>query len=414
MDVPYCPLCTFSSSSPYFLTQHVEAVHPEKDEPPFVSRHFLDVDQADDGGCEVVTTCGGAPSPHYIECECGEAILLSEFDDHVQLHAAESAAMAVGTAQLPVGGTSSSSQQCRAWPLIAAPVEPMDRRSASSGGNNVDSPSHSNGASPSKSQHSSRINQAKQTYTVKEWIDLLPAPNASLSRTKAYTTAPKNARRLGKAELGPYAHEEQMPAWLHRHLERGAKVSVVNQISPCGRSLRLEVVANECPGILQVLAQLCEQDCMLSKVYLCHPGVQHIFKTAKEGGFCGYRNIQMMISYIQAARAQGYDCFNCRIPSILDLQELIESAWDRGINAVGKVETGGIRGTRKYIGTPEAQTLLVSLMIGCEASAFNDAENPPAFRKLYEEVERYFVGHSSPSPEKVCRTSLPPIYFQHP
>ncbi|KAL8976058.1 MAG: hypothetical protein Q9177_006925, partial [Variospora cf. flavescens] len=94
------------------------------------------------------------------------------------------------------------------------------------------------------------------------------------------------------------------------------------------------------------------------------------------------------------------------------LQELIESAWDRGINAVGKVETGGIRGTRKYIGTPE--TLLVSLMIGCEASAFNDAENPPAFRKVYDEVERYFVGHSSPSPEKVCRTSLPPIYFQHP
>lgn len=197
MDVPYCPLCTFSSSNPYFLTQHVEAVHPEKDEPPFVSRHFLDVDQADDGGCEVVTTCGGAPSSHYIECECGEAILLSEFDDHVQLHAAESADMAVGTAQLPVGGTLSSSQQCGAWPLIAAPVQPMDRRSASSGGNNVDSPSHSNGASPSKSQHSSRINQAKQTCTVKEWIDLLPALNAPLSRTKAYTTAPKNARRLG-------------------------------------------------------------------------------------------------------------------------------------------------------------------------------------------------------------------------
>lgn len=38
---------------------------------------------------------------------------------------------------------------------------------------------------------------------------------------------------------------------------------------------------------------------------------------------------------------------------MLDLQELIESAWDRGINTTGKVETGGIRGTRKYIGTPE-------------------------------------------------------------
>ena len=86
-----------------------------------------------------------------------------------------------------------------------------------------------------------------------------------------------------------------MPAWLYRQLERGAKVSVVNQISHGGRLARLEVVANETRGILPVLAQLCEQDPMLSKVYLCHSGVQHVFKMAKEGGFCGYRNIQMMV-----------------------------------------------------------------------------------------------------------------------
>ena len=34
---------------------------------------------------------------------------------------------------------------------------------------------------------------------------------------------------------------------------------------------------------------------------------------------------------------------------------MIESAWDKGINDTGRVETGGIRGTRKYIGTPEAR-----------------------------------------------------------
>lgn len=88
-----------------------------------------------------------------------------------------------------------------------------------------------------------------------------------------------------------------MPAWLHRQLERGAKVSVVNQISQGGRLVPLEMVANETRGILPVLAQLCEQDPTLSKVYLCHPGVQHIFKMAKEGGFCGYRNIQMIVCF---------------------------------------------------------------------------------------------------------------------
>lgn len=86
-----------------------------------------------------------------------------------------------------------------------------------------------------------------------------------------------------------------MPAWLQSQLERGAKVTIVNRISHQGQLVRLELVANETRGVLSVLAQLCEQDNMLAKVYLCHPGVQHVFKMAKEGGFCGYRNIQMMV-----------------------------------------------------------------------------------------------------------------------
>lgn len=86
-----------------------------------------------------------------------------------------------------------------------------------------------------------------------------------------------------------------MPAWLQRQLERGAKVTIVNQITNEGQLVQLETVANEAKGALSVLAQLCEQDNMLAKVYLCHPRVQHVFKMAKEGGFCGYRNIQMMV-----------------------------------------------------------------------------------------------------------------------
>lgn len=34
---------------------------------------------------------------------------------------------------------------------------------------------------------------------------------------------------------------------------------------------------------------------------------------------------------------------------------MIEDAWDAGINLEGRIETGGIRGTRKYIGTPEVR-----------------------------------------------------------
>jgi hypothetical protein len=64
----------------------------------------------------------------------------------------------------------------------------------------------------------------------------------------------------------------------------------------------------------------------------------------------------MMCSYIIGVESQGCDRFENKIPSIFDIQEYIEHAWDLGIKAEGRVETGGIRGTRKYIGTPEVST----------------------------------------------------------
>jgi len=73
------------------------------------------------------------------------------------------------------------------------------------------------------------------------------------------------------------------------------------------------------------------------------------------GGFCGYRNIQMISSYIIAAEYHGHEVFEGKIPTIFEIQDHIENAWDNGINANGRVETGGIRGTRKYIGTPDVR-----------------------------------------------------------
>lgn len=144
-----------------------------------------------------------------------------------------------------------------------------------------------------------------------------------------------------------------MPEWLRRQLEHGAKITIINNIGPDGRLIRTETVANEYRNIIPVLAQLCEQDPSVSTVFFCNPNVRHVVKMAKEGGFCGYRNIQMMISYIRDARSEGYRLFHDRLPSVIQLQDMIEDAWERGFNSIGKIETGGIRGTRKYIGTPE-------------------------------------------------------------
>ena len=144
-----------------------------------------------------------------------------------------------------------------------------------------------------------------------------------------------------------------MPEWLRRQLEHGARITTTNKIGHDGRLIRTETIANEYREVIPVLAQLCEQDPSVSKVYFCNPNVTHVVKMAKEGGFCGYRNIQMMISYIRDARSEGHRLFHGRLPSVIQLQDMIESAWEQGFNSIGKIETGGIRGTRKYIGTPE-------------------------------------------------------------
>ena len=69
----------------------------------------------------------------------------------------------------------------------------------------------------------------------------------------------------------------------------------------------------------------------------------------------------MLTSYIIGVESQGYQSFGNKIPTIFDIQEYIETAWDLGINSQGRVETGGIRGTRKYIGTPDVSAITVLL-----------------------------------------------------
>jgi zinc finger-containing ubiquitin peptidase 1 len=61
----------------------------------------------------------------------------------------------------------------------------------------------------------------------------------------------------------------------------------------------------------------------------------------------------MLSSYITSVGFKGSRHIDKDIPSVFEIQDFIETAWDNGINAQGRAETGGIKGTRKYIGTPE-------------------------------------------------------------
>ncbi|KAL8945126.1 MAG: hypothetical protein Q9211_000338 [Gyalolechia sp. 1 TL-2023] len=382
----------------------------------------MDEDKIQNVGCKELAITQDAPSQDYIECECGEAVLLAEFNDHAQLHTAESADMALDSARLPEGVTLSPPNQHMTWPATTSPLHLVDLNTLPAANKAAKSPRHGHEARSSKLKHVSRSNINKQHPTLKEWIDILLGSTASTARTKSHSTHHKDVRRLGKAELGPYAHEEQMPAWLYRQLERGAKVSIVNQIGQGGGLVRLEVVANEARSLLPVLAQLCEQDSTLSKVFLCHPGVQHVFKMAKEGGFCGYRNIQMMVGkpipllYIQELPTVDYLSSPTSKPPTRKVMNISLAEYHQFLickNSSKALGTGvSMQQARSRQGVSEELGNTLARQ-SCEASAFNDLNNPPAFEKVYRDVERYFMKRTPLSSEKVSRTSLPPIYFQH-
>ncbi|MCJ1260216.1 hypothetical protein MMC22_000075 [Lobaria immixta] len=380
--------------------EHVECCHPENGVSPFNVREDEGISRLAGGHDEEAAGVSDAPSQgdDYFQCDCGEVVMLPEFNSHMALHESEETTVdeAAPAAILDHGRSLKKENLARA---SMADIGTYPSKSSSS---------------KSHVKHRSRASKDNSHHGVKDFVGVLLGSNSSPSRPKAVRAKHKAPRRLGKAELGPHADEDQMPGWLRKQLTAGPPVTVMNKIDYNGNLVRVESMANEIRGTMAVLNQLCEQDRTLSKVYLSHPDVRHVVKMSKEGGFCGYRNIQMMISFIQDAKSQGYQHFSGKLPSILELQDAIERAWDKGINDAGRIETGGIRGTRKYIGTPEAQALFVSLDISCEANAFGDTNDSPVFRQLIETVEEYFLSGATDPSQKVCRTSLPPLYFQHP
>ncbi len=118
----------------------------------------------------------------------------------------------------------------------------------------------------------------------------------------------------------------------------------------------------------------------LRKEGLCtHSPYSLLLKKETPGSFCGYRNIQMLISYIIASGSTGSELFGKTFPTIFEIQDLIENAWDNGYNSQGRVETGGIRGTRKYIGTPEV-CLLRHISSGHHSPLSRRRRYSPAYR----------------------------------
>ncbi|KAI1075246.1 peptidase family C78-domain-containing protein [Whalleya microplaca] len=369
-----CPFCGYKADIEYAILLHMETLHPEGKSP------FVPDETANDFDADI--------SVEEAECPidgCGIILTLAELDDHIELHASE------GAEPEP-----ESEPEPEPKPTERSLASYDDQTSTLVNGYHSPYMLASSVAQSSRARPHDRTDpHDTQVRSIEKWKQILHMP----SSRKAYDAhlptdgPPPPRKRLGKEELGKYAHENKMPDWLVSLLKQGGYESA--------------------HGIITVLEQLLEQNPSTDYAYLCHPAVQHISKLRREGSFCGYRNIQMLTSYIVGASATGADVFRHKVPSIFRIQDYIEKAWDMGINTQGRVETGGVKGTRKYIGTPEAQAIFLSLGIPCEAQGFKRPEAGAAEALLFNAVERYFESAPFDPQEKVRCTTLPPIYFQH-
>ncbi len=114
--------------------------------------------------------------------------------------------------------------------------------------------------------------------------------------------------------------------------------------------------SNTFTGVITRLKKLLDRNDDIEVAYLCTESAVQVHKLPDEGAhFCGYRNLQMICLALQQTRPDIADLKQKL--SINRLQEMIEDAWDQGINSHGRDQTGGIIETRKHVGTSEVPPL---------------------------------------------------------
>lgn len=185
-------------------------------------------------------------------------------------------------------------------------------------------------------------------------------------------------------------------------------------------------------------------------VYLCDSTVDQIMTQPYDKGWgCGYRNCQMLLSYLQKAQINGVS-FVKHVPSIEGIQYLIDQAWKdgkymvycvllwiivwlirrwmTGIDRSGAAQLEhGIVNTEKWIGATEVYALLTYLGIRCKildfdsaSIAYDDSRVTEFANGLLDCVQDYFVSgsnlgtHTSDNESNtVHMTNKAPIYIQH-
>jgi len=386
-DKVACPFCGLNGSSEYAIQLHIEERHTG--DSSFVPKDNV---KASTPGTDAPAEASSMLEEGWMQCTrpaCGELIHLLDIDEHLDLHEA----IAASEAEEQPTKSPSGSRKSRASANAASHASKAYSFKAPTQGSRSLFTDYFSGSS----HHGLRS----------------PARHRPVSR-------PRTVGRLGKRELGPNAFEKTMPDHVRQRLVKDALPRHTNHIGADGKLYRESKVDNETPGLIDVIANLCASDPQTEAVYVCDPAVKHICKIRCDGNFCGYWNIQVLLSYFNSKAGVSAELSN-----VLQIQDIIEQAWDAGICTYGRIETGGIRGSRKWIGTHEAMAYFTQVGLNAEALSFcsDDGDDSikiggsrPVAADLLDHIEAYFI--SGLEREGVRATGnahitiLAPVYFQ--
>ena len=142
--------------------------------------------------------------------------------------------------------------------------------------------------------------------------------------------------------------------------------------------------------------------------FLCDPYTV-FFPTseADRGWDCGYRNCQTLFSHlISSAETKDHLRMNS-VPSILQLQQILENAWNSGWDVQGAIQLNHcVLNSKIWIGTTEIAAILRFLGVHCDIIDFHKpTDSGGSHPRLLEWVWDYFSSSFSTSAPSSTSTS---------
>lgn len=192
-----------------------------------------------------------------------------------------------------------------------------------------------------------------------------------------------------------------------------------------------EVLHDVCDRIHRYFTAVRAKD--IDKVHLCWPTVD-LYSSNEWGlGFdCGFRNIQMLLSCCLKNKGEitkRLEAAGIReVPTVPEIQRLIEQAWEKGFDKDGAEQLGGkLQGTQTWIGAVEVAALFRSWRLRANVVDF-EVPNEASRKDMLQWAYDYFHQRCKGGKPKgaggcyVCRKTpfkkrkghfTPPLYLQH-